>query len=83
MLRRATCGLCLRGSLCEDIRPEEKPVIDMERLHGIAQVRIGASSLKEEHQFGLVEPHVVHIFEWILDMLARHLVKEVVLSLFQ
>ena len=69
------------SSLSKDVGSEEEPIVDVESLHWVAEVRVGAPPLKEEHQFGLIEPDVMHVLERILNMLARNLVKEVVLSL--
>lgn len=77
---RGRLGGCGRP-LGEDVWAEEEPVVDVEGLHGVAQVRVRAAPLEEEHQLGLVEPHVVHVLERIVDVLAGHLVEEVVVRL--
>ena len=89
ILRAGVLGSAARGRhlsrsrhpLCEDVRAEEKPVVDVEGLHGVAQIWIRAAPLEEEHQLGLVEPDVVHVLERIVDVLARHLVEKVVVRL--
>lgn len=55
--------------LREDVRAEKEPVIDVEGLHGVAQVWIEAPALEEKDELGLVEPDVRNVLERVLDAL--------------
>lgn len=67
--------------LCKDIRAEEKPVVDVEGLHGVAHTWVNAPPLKEEYELVLVYTDVGDVLERVLDPLTRYLTEIVVLLL--
>ena len=64
----------------EDVGAEEKPVVDVERLHRVTLVGIIEEALEEEHEFGLVERDVAYILH-VVDLFSGDFCQEVLLAL--